>query len=195
MQLAVYDISRINVTSEINIAVCALPYSASITDKRLHQAHKGLEWSYCWIVYIGDYILCFYVGRKPSTDSVSKQCVAIITVRAAWRVKRTRNAALLKHLLPLAHINHNFSTLRLSTCLYLSYLLSSNYYHHHHHQTEWQGKTRMFSGFNLDHVRFESRQGYQLVLPDFSCEVCYDLQATAHTVYSLDDLCILLQLL
>lgn len=98
------------------------PHSASITNKRLHPTHKGLEWSYCWIVYIGGYILCFYVERNLQLIVSANSRLQLLLPRqfAAWRVKRTHNAAPLKHLLPLTHINDIFSKLRLSACLYLS---------------------------------------------------------------------------
>lgn len=155
----------------------SLPHPACITNKRLHPAHKGLEWSYCWIVYIGGYILCFYVERNLQLIVSANSGLQLLLSRqfAAWSVKRTHNAALLKHLLRLTHINDNFSTLRLSACLYLSYLLSYRH-RHHHHQKERRGEVRVFSGFNSDRVRFESWQDHQLVLTEVSREFYQNLQ-------------------
>ena len=130
----------------------SLPYSASITNKRLHPAHKGLEWSYCWTVYIGGYILCFYVERNLQLIVSANSGLQLLLSRqsAASRFKRTQSAALLKHLLRLTHINDNFSTLRQSTRLYLYYLLSNHHrhhhHHHHHHHTKRKDETRVFWG-------------------------------------------------
>ena len=212
-------------------------------------------------------MLCFYVERNLQLIVSANSGLQLLLSRqfAAWRVKRTHNAALLKHLLPLTHINDNFSTLRLSACLYLSYLLHHHHHHHHHiiiiiiqfitpspppppssyhhhhhpiyytittttiiisssssyllhhhhqhhhhhiiiiiiiilfitpsppppssyhhhHQTEWQGEARVFSGFNSEGVRFEPRQGQQLILTDVSRKFSQYLQGNAHTLGNL----------